>query len=68
MTICANQAFDVPAVVHEIDGEPVEQLGVAWVFALGAEVGGGGDEAGAEEHLPDAIHCDAGGERVARAW
>ena len=59
-----DQAFDVPVVVHEVDGEPVEQFGVAGVFALGAEVGGGGDEAGAEEDLPEAIHFDAGGERM----
>ena len=64
VTICLDEAFRVPAVVHEVDGEPVEQLGVGWVFALCAEVGGRSHEAGAEEHLPDAIHGDAGGERV----
>ncbi len=33
--------------------------------ALRAEVGGGGDDAGAEEDLPESVHFDAGGERVA---
>ena len=50
--------------VHEVDGEPVEQFGVAGVLALGAEVGGRGDDAGAEEDLPEAVHFDAGGERM----
>ena len=59
-----DEALHVPAVLHEIDGEPVEQFGVARLLALRAEVGGGGDEAGAEEDLPEAIHLDARGERV----
>ena len=59
-----DEAFDVPAVVAEIDGQPIEQFGMARVLALGAEVGGGGDDAGAEEDLPEAIYFDAGGERM----
>ncbi len=59
-----DRAFDVPTVIHEVDGEPVEQIGMAGELALGAEVGGRGDEAGTEEALPEAIHFDAGWERV----
>jgi hypothetical protein len=34
--------------------------------ALHAEVGGGADETGAEELLPETVHGDAGGERILR--
>jgi hypothetical protein len=44
-----------PAVLHEIDGEPVEQFGMARSLALGAELLGSGDESGAEVGLPDAV-------------
>src|SRR5437764_8401886 len=37
---------------------------MAWRLALRAEVGAGPDQAGAEELLPQAIHCDTGGQRM----
>ena len=59
-----EEVLDVPAAVHEFDGEPVEQFGVAGFLALQAEVLDAFDEAGAEEGLPVAVDGDAGGQRV----
>ena len=66
VTILPTRRFHVPAALHEIDRQPVEQFGMAWVLALGAEVSGRCDEAGAEEHFPESVHGDARGERVSR--
>src|SRR6266566_4911661 len=54
----AVEFFDGPAIVHEVDSEIVEKLGMRGSFAAGAEVGWGGDEAVAEMVLPDAIDED----------
>ena len=48
----------------ELVGEEVEQLGVARFVAAEAEIAGGGDEALAKVMVPEAVHDDAGGERV----
>ena len=50
----------------ELDGEPVEQLGVRRGFALVAEVFERDDEATAEEGLPLSVHGHAGGQRILR--
>ena len=42
----------------------VEEFGVAGPHALGTEVFGCFDEAGAEELLPEAVDGDAGGEGI----
>ena len=58
------EALDVPAVFHELNCQPVEQVGVAGQFPLRAKVGAGPDQAGAKELLPETIDCDACGERM----
>src|SRR5579885_3791518 len=45
----ALDVFHVPVVVHEFDGQPVQQLGVGRLVALGAEVFGGEDDTAAEQ-------------------
>ena len=45
--------------------QPVEQLGMGRQPPLAAEVLRRRDQAAAEEHLPDAVHGDARGQRVA---
>ena len=51
-----DELFDRPPVLHELDGEVVEQLGVRWCFAGGAEVIDGADEPSSEEVVPNAVH------------
>ena len=53
-------------VLDELDGQPVEQLGVRRRLALRAEVLAGRDEAGAEVGLPDAVDERARGRRRLR--
>jgi hypothetical protein len=56
--------LDVPAAVHELAGQPVEQRGIHRRLALRAEIVEHLAEAGAEELLPQAVHHGAGGERI----
>ena len=58
------QPLDLPPVFDEIDGEPVEQLGVRRPAAHQAQVATGFDEAGAKHFLPHPVDGDAGRERV----
>ena len=51
----------VPVVLHEFDGEPVEEFGVGWTRALEAEIFGSFEETDAEVGLPDAVDEGAGG-------
>ena len=53
-----------PAILGEFAGEPIQQLGVRRLFGHVAEIIGGRDEALAEVLEPNAIHRDAGGQRV----
>ena len=55
-----------PTGLDEIDGEPIEQLGVRGRLALVAEVFEQAHKAVPEEGLPLTIDRDAGGERVLR--
>ena len=54
-----------PAPVHELAGQPIEQLGMAGGGALRAEVVVGLDQAAAEIRLPDPVHGDPGRQRIA---
>ncbi|MFM1944029.1 MAG: hypothetical protein RI897_3011 [Verrucomicrobiota bacterium] len=56
--------FDGPSVLDEFGGEPVEEFRVSGRDAVGAEVTGGGGDAGAEGVVPEAVDEDAGGEWV----
>ena len=56
----------VPAALHELDGQPVQQLLVRRRLALRAEVVQNLRQARAEEHLPQAVDEHAGGERIVR--
>ena len=49
------QLFQAPAAFHELDCQPIEQLGVRRRFALHAEILTGGHQTRAEIGLPDAI-------------
>ena len=60
----ADHGFGGPALTQIFGGEPVEELGVGGFGSGDAEVGGGGDDAGSEEVVPDAVDHDPGGERV----
>ena len=55
-----------PATMHEAHREMIEQLRMRWRFTTRAEVVDAAHQPLAKELLPDAIHCDAGSQRVAR--
>ena len=62
-----EQAMDVlhlPAVVHQLDGQPIEQRLIARLRAAQAEVEHVVDERRAEVAQPDVVDGHAGGERV----
>lgn len=59
-----DDVLEVPVGFHELDGEPVEELGVGGAGAHDAEILGGFDESAAEEIIPHAVDGDAGGEGV----
>ena len=54
----------IPALRHELGGEPIQQLGVRGRFAQAAEVAAIGRQAASEVLLPEAIHREAGREGV----
>ena len=53
--------LQTPVVLHELYGEPVEQLGMSGRLALNAEVVGRRHNSHAEMMLPEAIHHDTRG-------
>ena len=57
--------LDVPAGIDEGRRQPVEQLRMARILSLHSEVVGRLDQTRTEVHLPEAVHGDPGGERVA---
>ena len=57
--------FLVPVLIHQLASQPIEQLGMTWVRALGSEIVVGLDQAAAEIGLPDPIDDHPRGERVA---
>src|SRR5208283_6163240 len=63
----AVQAFDAPAVLHEIIGEIIEEFLIARLVAGLAEVADGRDDALAEILVPDAIDEDARRQGIALA-
>ena len=60
----ALQLLERHTVLLELRRQILEQCGIGWWIADGAEVVGGVDDAGAEVPLPDAVDPDAGGERA----
>ena len=62
----ADQRLRVPAVLPEIDRQPVEQSRHGGATRLGAEVGRRADDPRAEQRLPDAIDGDPRREWVLR--
>ena len=62
-----EHVLEVPAAVHQLGGEPVEQFGMKRQVALAAKLLAAAHDAGAEEAFPQAIHGHAGGERVVAA-
>ena len=60
----AVQPLDRPAVLDEIAGQPVEQVGVGRRLGAQAEVAGGLDQSAAEVVGPDPVDDDPRGERI----
>ena len=56
--------LEIPAVLDQVDGEPVEEFGVDRTLTLQAEILGGAHESLPEQHLPKVIHSHAGGQGV----
>ena len=63
----AEEVANIPTLVHELHGEPVEQLGVGGEGSLVAEIVGRGNESFAKEQLPVAVDRHTGGEGVVAA-
>ena len=63
----AMESLQLPSVLHEIVGEPVEEFGMRRALAHGTEIRGRADEAAAEVMHPDAVHQHAGDERIRAA-
>ena len=59
----ADQAFQGPAVLHELDGQIVQQLGVRRQVTLGSKLLTGRDQPAAKQFLPVTIDQDAGRQR-----
>ncbi len=62
-----EEALDVPALLAEFDGQPVEQLGVAGQIAGDAEVAAAADQAVAEKLLPEPVDRDPRRQGMLRA-
>ena len=60
----ARHRLLVPALGHELIGEPVEELGVRGRFAEVAEVAGVRRQAATEVELPESVHRQTRGEGV----
>ena len=56
--------FDAPTLLHECQGQPVEQLGVSRTLSHLTEVVQTADDATAEVPVPYAIHHDSRGQRM----
>src|SRR2546423_1257992 len=62
----AMQRLHAEAVFDELIGEPVEELGMSGTAAHAAKIVRGGDDAGSEMILPDAIDHHARRQRIRR--
>ncbi len=60
----ADNVFHIPAALHELHRQPVENFRINRALALQAEVSRCAHQAGAEEHLPEMIHDHPRGERI----
>ena len=60
----AVQGLETPTAVHELAGQPVQQLGMGWPRSGASEVAGRAHQPHAEVMLPDAVHHDPGGQRM----
>ena len=56
--------FQIPAAVDKFDGQPVEQLRMAWLFALQSEVVDRAHQARAETKLPQVVDHHACSQRI----
>ena len=59
-----DHVLDRAPAVNESPGQEIKQFGVGGEIAEPAKIIGGGDNAGAEHMMPDAVHHDAGGEGI----
>ena len=51
-------------MIHQLDGQPIEQFRMTWRISLHAEIFARTDDAGAEVCLPNSIGDDSRGRRV----
>ncbi len=58
------QSLHLPAAVHQLDRQPIEQLRMRRRLAVHAEIVLGGDERDAKMPQPDVIHGHSGSQRV----
>ena len=59
-----EEAFDIPAMLHEVDRQPVEKGLIGRQVTHDTQVFGRADDAGSEDLRPKAIDRDARGQRV----
>ncbi len=59
-----HHVLDVPAAIDQLDGQPIQQLGVRRQGALRAQVVAGPHQALAEEQLPQPVDQHAGHQRI----
>ncbi len=60
------EVLHAPPLLHELPGQPVEQLRMGWDLALTSKIARSPDEAASEMMLPDAVHPDPGREGILR--
>src|SRR5262249_47398480 len=60
----AMNALHAPAALHELHGEPVEQLRMRRQLAVLAEISNAGNDRAAEMTQPDMVHCNSRGKRI----
>ena len=58
------QPFLIPAVLHKIGGQPIEQIGVGGRFAIEAKVARGVHDAASEMVLPNTVDEHSCGQRM----
>ena len=57
-----QQMLHIPARLHELRRQPVQQFRLHGTFALHPEILRGFHQTDAEEHLPETVHGDPGGQ------
>jgi len=61
----AQQVFQIPAAVHQLHRQPVEEFRVGRRFALGTEFFTGSHQTDSKDRFPKAVGDHSGGQGVA---